>query len=367
MRCLLNFYQFKIFYMKKKLLLLGCLFLSMGTINAQESADKVTLVSESVKVPTNSYYRMFIKEYNQKMKDAIAAGKKITVRYESEDESIITGNGNTFLVSGEGNTNVTMKIATAKPGTIDAFDPDNVLATTTFAAEAEMYADMLAPTVSILWGQTREECIASKTADGSEILATKTYWEMNPSVEQEYRERYEVFFTSNFEFPVRMCYFNKSQEKLISETLAVASWERCQYPKISPVYKMLVKQGFEDKGFTEQNSWLLYNKESQTEATVGMMILQGASYYYVSFTFNPNDPNGIDADIEVPEVGVRTEGDVLMIDASKYAGKDITIYDMAGKVVASEIAAEGGNQVAGLGHQVVLVKVANCLPIKVML
>ena len=352
--------------MKKKLLLLGCMFLSFGAMNAQNTSDEVSLVSENVKVATNGYYNLFINHFDTKMKEAVKAGKKIIVNYFPTDETFVTSLGNMFTAAVEGTSTVEMKISTAKEGTSNVFDPDNILATKTFTVVAEDYADMPELDLTTAWGQSRKECTDAKTKDGKFTLATDEYFSMTPGLDQNYIKKFEVYFSNEFELPFRMCQFNESQDQLIAESIIVASFDRLKMPKISPIYKLLAKNGFEGSAETDKiGAWTMYNKTTKTEAGVGMMFLQGSFYYSLNMSYNP-DGSSIESTLDFADVNVRTEGETMYIDAAKYAGKDITVFDLSGKVIAREVASEAGNQFSGLSKNVVLVQVEGYKPFKVM-
>ena len=54
---------------------------------------------------------------------------------------------------GNGKTEVTLRISGAYPGTLDAFDPNNVLDEMKFTVEVNDQVDMVFPQFSISWGE----------------------------------------------------------------------------------------------------------------------------------------------------------------------------------------------------------------------
>ena len=128
--------------------------ISSFTIVAAEN-EHGTLVANHLKIPIYRTYRMYVKAYNKATQAYIAKGERIVLRYTSANEAVIEAKGNAFKSVGNGKTEVTLRISGAYPGTLDAFDPNNVLDEMKFTVEVNDQVDMVFPQFSISWGEDK--------------------------------------------------------------------------------------------------------------------------------------------------------------------------------------------------------------------
>lgn len=111
--------------------------ISSFTIVAAEN-EHGTLIANHLKIPIYRTYRMYVKTYNKATQAYIAKGERIVLRYTSANEAVIEAKGNAFKSVGNGKTEVTLRISGAYPGTLDAFDPNNVLDEMKFTVEVNV-------------------------------------------------------------------------------------------------------------------------------------------------------------------------------------------------------------------------------------
>lgn len=342
--------------------------LPSDTVSSDSVVDNCVLMAGDVTVPQYAYYRMFIKKYNGKLADYVAAKKRFVVKYESDNEDVVASWGNSFKTVAAGEANVKMRIAGSEDGSLNAFDENNVLDEVSFHVNVADVVDMQIPPVNISWGAGKSEAMATEESAGHQLF-TESYWKMHPSVGEEAREGVEVFLTDNFEFPLSMLYFN-SQEELIASDLIVSSWERVKTPVISSVCKLLKEKGFKDMGLDpETGQWLMYNQDNQTMATCGLVFVQNQSYYYLSLYYEPQVPDHIDniaMGKDFPKISVSYYDSGIGITADEQVGQRISIFGINGKCLAQSVVRQGGNVFEIPSKEPLVIKIGNFAPVKVI-
>ena len=342
--------------------------LPSDTVSSGSVVDNCVLMAGDVTVPQYAYYRMFIKKYNGKLADYVAAKKRFVVKYESDNEDVVASWGNSFKTVAAGEANVKMRIAGSEDGSLNAFDENNVLDEVSFHVNVADVVDMQIPPVNISWGAGKAEAMATEESAGHQLF-TESYWKMHPSVSEDAREGVEVFLTDNFEFPLSMLYFN-SQKELIASDLIVSSWERVKTPVISPVCKLLKEKGFKDMGLDpETGQWQMYNNDNQTMATCGLVFVQNQSYYYLSLYYEPQVPDHIDnigMGKDFPKISVSYYDSGIGITADEHVGQRISIFGINGKCLAQSVVRQGGNVFEIPSKEPLVIRIENCAPVKVI-
>lgn len=329
--------------------------------------DHGAIVADNVVVPVNSYYRMFMTAYGKKTQEYADSLKRFVVKYESDNEDVVAGWGNSFKCVGTGEANMKMRLSKPLPGTSDKFDESQLLDEFTFKATVEEDVDPAFPELNTSWGASLAETMSTEEALGYKPFSDE-YWTMHPTIDEDSRKDVEVFSTGNFEFPLLFAYFN-SQDQLLGTDMIVSSWERIKTPQINAVSKHLKTLGYTYVGLDEEtNQWEMYNKETKSIATCGMVFIQNQSYYYLSLLYEPNDPTGIsDVLAAFPNVDIRTSGNMLTIDAKEHAGEPVVITNIAGQRLAASTLHKGANSFRLPASRVVMVKVGSCKAVKVVL
>lgn len=342
--------------------------LPSDTVSSGSVVDNCVLMADDVTVPQYAYYRMFIKKYNGKLADYVAAKKRFVVKYESDNEDVVASWGNSFKTVAAGEANVKMRIAGSEDGSLNAFDENNVLDEVSFHVNVADVVDMQIPPVNISWGAGKSEAMATEESAGHQLF-TESYWKMHPSVSEDARKGVEVFLTDNFEFPLSMLYFN-SQEELIASDLIVSSWERVKTPVISPVCKLLKEKGFKDMGLDpETGQWQMYNQDNQTMATCGLVFVQNQSYYYLSLYYEPQVPDHIDnigMGKDFPKISVSYYDSGIGITADEHVGQRISIFGINGKCLAQSVVRQGESFFEIPSKEPLVIRIGNCAPVKVI-
>lgn len=342
--------------------------LPSDTVSSGSVVDNCVLMADDVTVPQYAYYRMFIKKYNGKLADYVAAKKRFVVKYESDNEDVVASWGNSFKTVAAGEANVKMRIAGSEDGSLNAFDENNVLDEVSFHVNVADVVDMQIPPVNISWGAGKSEAMATEESAGHQLF-TESYWKMHPSVSEDARKGVEVFLTDNFEFPLSMLYFN-SQKELIASDLIVSSWERVKTPVISPVCKLLKEKGFKDMGLDpETGQWQMYNQDNQTMATCGLVFVQNQSYYYLSLYYEPQVPDHIDnigMGKDFPKISVSYYDSGIGITTDEHVGQRISIFGINGKCLAQSVVRQGENVFEIPSKEPLVIRIGNCAPVKVI-
>lgn len=357
---------------KVRYVLIGMLMLfATGTLKAFAGAnDHGTLVADHIKIPMNRTYRMYVKTYNKATQAHIAKGERIVLRYTSANEAVIEPKGNAFKSVGNGKTEMTLRISGAYPGTLDAFDPDNVLDEMKFTVEVNDHVDMVFPQFSVAWGEEKVTTLDKFIKTGAYTNYTAEYWAMNPKISADNRKGLEILSTTNAEFPFVMLDFTSEDNELCALYLLAASWERVTTPQVSEVYKLFLANGFLDRGMNANtHCWQMYNPTSKTLATCGLMIVQGCGYCYVGLSYMSNDPNPTAVQhprAEQPNIDWQITNGTLKVQAEQYVGEPLSIYTLSGKCLYTTTIHAGDNLIAPLPHQPFFVRVGRCAAIKVM-
>lgn len=349
-----------------------CLMLfTISTLQAYAgNDDHGILTANEMTIPLNRTYRIYIKKYNKATQAHITKGERIVIRYTTDDNTVIEPEGNAFKSVGKGRTNLTLRISSAYPGTLDTFDPNHILDEIKFSVEVKDHVDMPFPQFSATWGQSKAETMETFLKSGAYTNYTSDYWTMNPKVSAEDRKGLEILSITNTEFPFIMLAFTPKENELCALYLLASSWERVTTPQISEVYKLLTANGFKDRGMNpDTHCWQMYNPTSKTLATCGLMVVEGCGYCYVGLSYLANDPNPTaiqNIRAEQPKVQCELNNGILKIQAEQYVGKSLAIYTFNGKCLKSTTVRTGNNLISDLPRQPFFVRIGNCAAIKVI-
>lgn len=333
----------------------------------QPQKEHSVLVSDNITVPVHAYYRMYVKTFVKELADWMASGKKIAVSYISDNEEVVMPNGNVFNTLKTGTANVTMRMSKPKAGTLDTFDKDNIIDEVSFKVTVQDEVQTPIPTLDYTWGVTREDFIEQQTKEFNYELFTEEYWKLYPNVSEEDKKPFEIFYLNNFEFPIMMGSFHSTENTLYALTVVASSWERVQVPKVSPVCKWLLNNGFEYLGTHPQTGqWHLYNKSNQTEATCGMIFLQNASYFYFTLNYNPVSNIMLQDTMPAPEINVVCNGNSMKVTGEKHAGATVTLYSDNGQIISKDVMRQEGVSFSVKSGQLYLLKIDGCMAVKVL-
>ena len=342
--------------------------LPSDTLSSDTVVDQCVLIADDVTVPQYAYYRIFIKQFNNKLADYVNSKNRFVVKYQSDNEDVVAAWGNAFKTVATGEANVTMRIAGSADGSLDAFDENNVLDEVSFRVKVVDTVGIQLPPMNISWGASKSEATSTEESNGHQNF-TEKYWQMHPSVSEEAREGVEVFLTDNFEFPLSMLYFN-SQDELIASDIIVSSWERVKTPVISPICKLLKEKGFNDMGLDpETGQWLMYNEDNQTMATCGLVFVQNQGYYYLSLYYDPQIPDNIERNSlgkDFPKIAINYYDSGIGITANEHIGQNISIFDINGRCLGKSVVAQGENFFDIPSKEPLVIKIGNCAPVKVI-
>ena len=353
--------------------LLACVLLLFAADHLQartNNDDHGVLVANTLSIPFNRTYRMYVKKYNTATQNHINKGERIVIRYASEDSTIVLPQGNAFKSVGNGSARLKLLISGAYPGTLDAFDPNNILDEIPFTVEVKDHVDMPFPQFSVSWGQEKSKTMSEMLQSGAYTNYTADYWAMNPKIGEQDRDGLEIFSTQNAEFPFLMLAFTPDEDELCAVYLLAASWERVTTPQISEVYKLLAANGFKDRGMNpDTHCWQMYNPTSKTLATCGLMIVQGCGYCYVGLSYLPEDPDPSSiqmARADQPNIVCEMKDGLLSIEAEQYVGRQLAVYTLDGKCLRVATIRRGVNQVGNLPRQPLFLRIDQCAAVKIL-
>ena len=290
------------------------------------------------------------------------------MKYLSDNEDVVASWGNSFKTVAPGEANVKMLISGSADGSLNGFDENNILDELSFRVKVVEQSDVQLPPVNISWGTSKSEAMGLEETVGHELF-TENYWKMHPSVSEDAQKGVEVFMTDNFEFPLSILYFN-SQEELIASDLIVSSWERVKTPIVSAICELLKNKGFEYMGLDpETDQWLMYNQDSQTMATCGLVFVQNQSYYYLSLYYEPEIPEGIEEiclEKDFPKISVNCYDSKVGITADEHVGEKISIFGINGTCLGQSVVEYGENVFDIPSKEPLVIKIGNCASVKVL-
>ena len=352
--------------MKKFLLSISMLLASVASF-AQGEGE---LVSNDVKLLSGDTYRMYIKNYSDAAIAKTNEGLKLTVKYQSTDESVIEPWGSSFKAKNAGSCEVKMMVSTVWEGTQDTFDPNNIVMEKTFKATVTDEDPMVLPTFELSWGLTREQAIANQQSWGHELI-TDHYYSHFPNVVEHNPElvnQIEIFYNDNFEAPITIDQFNEEQDLLVASTILCAGWDRAASTD-GYFYNFLKEKGFQFAA-PEGMYWnlTLTHDGVVSHASWESVVIDNVWYAAVMMNYAGVDETGIDElTDDVVKFDLQTSGNTIRINAPEFAGKKVSVCDVNGKLLANETVMNAGNVFTVPAHGMYIVKIAGVKSVKVVL
>ena len=354
--------------MKKFLLFISVLFASVVSF-AQGEGE---LVATDITVPVGDTFRMYIKSYSDAAIAKTNEGLKLTVKYQSTDEKVVEPWGNSFKTKKAGTVDMTMLVSTVWEGTQDTFDPENIVMEKTFkvtVVEAEEDPITL-PIFDLTWGLPRADAIAAQESWGHALI-TDHYYSHFPNVVEnnpEYIKQLEVFYNNNFEAPITIDQFTENDDLLVASTVICAGWNRAVGTD-GYFYNFLKDNGFEFEA-PEGMYWNLRLSSNGvvTKASWESVVIDNVWYAGVMMHFDSYEETGIDAlTDDIVKFDLQTIGNTIKINAPEFAGKNVTVSDVNGRLIASETVMNGGNEFNVPVRGMYIVKIAGVKSVKVLL
>lgn len=345
------------------------LLLAAVAVTGGKAQDASELVASQFNVNKDSQYHVFIKTYSQTLLDYLQEHPRITVDFTTDNSSVVTVGGAWFKGVKEGTANMTMDIY-AESSIKDYPDFNNKLESIPFTVTVQS-PDVKAPLpyCTINWGELRSVAIEDMVANGGYELFTDRYVEMNPTITEDEKSTFDVYYTGDMEYPLAFTMYNDDGQ-LYSSDIVVANGTRLGYYEESEISDYLVSEGYELLGYDEMGLLILYNESEITQVSAGFITLQGQYFRYLSFQYETEKPgtgDGIDKTYKpCPDARIDRRNGAVEINTDAYAGKGITIYDMSGRVVAKGSLHNGSNTISVPKGSPVIVKIDGCAAVKAM-
>ena len=331
--------------------------------------DEIQLVADNVEIPIGQQYRMYVKQYSQKIYDYLSQNPRIAIDFEAADPTIVEA-AQYFKGLKEGTTTVKLVVYSA----INSYgDPDwsNKLDETSFTVTVKDKVAAAIPTINTSWGMSREEMTNIIVNNYGYERYTDTYFDMNPvAAADPSSSMFEMYYTGLFEFPVVYNVFN-DEDQMIAYQFVISNYERAwniTNMEDAPIVKILTANGYTLYGQDEAGRPALYNPTTYTLVTFDNFILQGLYYLFCTFEYEPEnqlDPQGIaTADLKARSVEINSRGTMIDIEADGHEGETVEIYSLDGKMLGKTTIKNGKAQVNLSDKTTVIVKVGKNCPMK---
>lgn len=217
------------------------------------------------------------------------------------------------------------------------------------------------------WGEQRSDVSAAMYELYEPF--NETFAVMNPSMSEEDLAPFELGYTGDYEYPLVYSYFNEDGQ-LLAYYIVTNNANRIGYKSESEVTAALEQDGYELFGYEESMGMpALYNKDTQTLVTGGVVTMQGQYFRYLAFEYDPEDPTGINGLTAEPDPQAKVtvgDGCITIIATDKIAGKTVNLYTMGGQLLKSVRLAAGTNTISVDTTKPVMVKVGRNQTVKVV-
>ena len=217
------------------------------------------------------------------------------------------------------------------------------------------------------WGEQRSDVSAAMYELYEPF--NETFAVMNPSMSEEDLAPFELGYTGDYEYPLVYSYFNEDGQ-LLAYYIVTNNANRIGYKSESEVTAALEQDGYELFGYEESMGMpALYNKDTQTLVTGGVVTMQGQYFRYLAFEYEPKDPTGINGLTAEPDPQAKVtvgDGCITIIATDKIAGKTVNLYTMGGQLLKSVRLAAGTNTISVDTTKPVMVKVGRNQTVKVV-
>ena len=113
----------------------------------------------------------------------------------------------------------------------------------------------------------------------------------------------------------------------------------------------------------------MYNQDSQTMATCGLVFVQNQSYYYLSLYYEPEIPEGIEEiclEKDFPKISVNCYDSKVGITADEHVGEKISIFGINGTCLGQSVVEYGENVFDIPSKEPLVIKIGNCASVKVL-
>ena len=349
--------------MKQYLLSLGLLAAGSLTMGAQEQTSQ--LVSDNIVVPVGTQNHMFIKAFSEPVMEYLASHPRIAIEFETADATIVQQGGAWFKGLQTGKTKVVMAIYEESPSFKDFPNYDRRLDEVTFEVTVADSVPAQLPKLLDEWGLSRATVDETMKAQGYTDF-NATYAAMNPGMTEAELAPFHIFYTDDYEYPVVYNFFN-DYDQLVGAYTLVNNATRLGYMGESEITQYLEAQGYAWVGFDEMGWPVLYNAEKQSQASGGIITVQGQYYRMLALEYNDEIPEGIhNASLDMPTAVITKEGGALVIDAKDQAGQTVSVYGADGKLLQQRVLTEGKNRIELETKKPVVVQVGRTMGVKVL-
>ena len=348
--------------MRKSLLSLG-LFMSLSA--GMASAQSV-LVSDNINVPVGDQNHMFIKSFSETVKSYLETKPRIAIEFVSSNSTVVESGGPWFRGLKKGNAEVRMQIY-EESSMKDYPNYEKMLEEVVFQVSVKDEVPATLPKYFTGWGEQRSDVSAAMYELYEPF--NETFAVMNPSMSEEDLAPFELGYTGDYEYPLVYSYFNEDGQ-LLAYYIVTNNANRIGYKSESEVTAALEQDGYELFGYEESMGMpALYNKDTQTLVTGGVVTMQGQYFRYLAFEYDPEDPTGINGLTAEPDPQAKVtvgDGCITIIATDKIAGKTVNLYTMGGQLLKSVRLAAGTNTISVDTTKPVMVKVGRNQTVKVV-
>ena len=348
--------------MRKSLLSLG-LFMSLSA--GMASAQSV-LVSDNINVPVGDQNHMFIKSFSETVKSYLETKPRIAIEFVSSNSTVVESGGPWFRGLKKGNAEVRMQIY-EESSMKDYPDYEKMLEEVVFQVSVKDEVPATLPKYFTGWGEQRSDVSAAMYKLYEPF--NETFAVMNPSMSEEDLAPFELGYTGDYEYPLVYSYFNEDGQ-LLAYYIVTNNANRIGYKSESEVTAALEQDGYELFGYEESMGMpALYNKDTQTLVTGGVVTMQGQYFRYLAFEYDPEDPTGLNGLTAEPDPQAKVtvgDGCITIIATDKIAGKTVNLYTMGGQLLKSVRLAAGTNTISVDTTKPVMVKVGRNQTVKVV-
>lgn len=353
--------------MKKQLLFAAMTaMMLLPTVSQAQSENASTLISNNIEVKKGSQYRMIFKDYSSAVYEYLKDNPRIAVEFITSDGSVVQSGGAWFKGLQTGETDMSIRIYAESPKWKDMPDYNKLLEEVPFHVTIKDEAPVTPPAIFTEWGKNRQDA-RQYIAQNMELTEfTDTYLLMHPTMLPEEIKPMDVYIGNNFEFPLYFAIYN-DDDQLVSTVFTVVNFDRVgQYDK-SELCTYFKNNGYEFLGVDENKWFVMYNEKTQTQVVCGILTVQGQWLLFCQSQYSEQSPLGIeDAEVVLPQVGVRYDGNVLEVDAGSQAGQPVVISTTDGQCLVRDMLKPGINRYPMPHPSVVVVRAGNAMGIKVM-
>lgn len=349
--------------MKTFLLSLG--LLAAGSLTAHAQQETTQLVSDQIVIPVGTQNHMFIKSFSPTVMNYLADHPRIAVEFETANATIVQQGGAWFKGLQTGTTKVVLAIYQESPSFKDFPDYDHRLDEVTFNVTVADSVPAQLPVLLSDWGIGRNAVDEAMKGAGY-IDYNDTYAAINPGMTPEELAWFEIYYTDNYEYPIVYNMFNEDGQLVGAYTL-VNNATRLGYQDESEITRELEGRGFTLAGYDEMGWPVLYNGKTLTQASGGIITVEGQYFRMLALEYNDEAPAAVShVRLDAPTAVVKKQGGDLVIDARDQAGQTVNVYGADGRLLQQEVLHEGENRIQLQTNRPVVVKIGQTMGVKVL-